>query len=87
VLIEISSDSGIWLKVKHALRASGQRYYFQQNLFDPNRVSLFLEPMPEPEGGELVSGMVVYDGGCGTSSGFSIDSKVFEVYQSELPRK
>lgn len=83
MLIEVSSDSETWLKLKHAIRATGQRYYFQQNLFDKNRVSLFLEDVPEPEGGELISGMIVYRGGSGISNGFSMDSKVFEVYQQE----
>ena len=84
VVIEINSDSETWIKLKHAIRATGQRYAFQQNLFDKNRVSLFLEDVPEPEEGRLVSGMIVYDGGCGRSSGFSMDSKVFEVYQAEI---
>jgi hypothetical protein len=83
MVIEISSDSEHWLKLKHAMRATGQRYYFQQNLFDANRVSLFLEDVPEPEGGQLVHSLIVYDGGVGKSSGFSMDSKVFEVYQQE----
>jgi hypothetical protein len=83
VIIEVSSDSEVWLKLKHAIQSTGHRYYFQQNLFDSNRVSLFLEELPEPEGGQLVHGLIVYDGGVGKSSGFSMDSKVFEVYQAE----
>lgn len=84
MLIEFSSDSEVWLKIKHALHASGQCFWFQQNLFDKNRVTLFLEPLPEPEGGELVSGMIVYQGGSGANHGFSMDSKVFEQYQREI---
>lgn len=83
MFIEISSDSDVWLKVKHALRSSGQRYQFQQNLFDSNRVSMFLEPMPEPEQGRLVNGMIVYDGGARIGN-VSMDSKVFETYQREI---
>ena len=83
-LIEVSSDSEVWMKLKHAIRATGQRYWFQNNLFDANRVTLFLEEVAEPEEGRLVNGMIVYDGGVGKSSGFSMDSKVFEVYQNEI---
>lgn len=83
MLIEFSSDSEVWLKVKHALHESGQRFWFQQNLFDKARVTLFLEPMPEPAEGKLVSGMIVYQGGSGINHGFSMDSRVFAEYQKE----
>ena len=83
MLIEFSTDSDVWLQLKHAIRATGRRYHFQQNLFDSNRVTLFLEELPEPEGGELRNGLIVYDGGSGAAHGFSMDSKVFEVYQQE----
>lgn len=62
--IEINSDSNTWLQVRHALKAAGYRVHLQGNLFAPQVKSLFLEPMPEPEGGRLVAnGMMVYDGG------------------------
>lgn len=64
MIIEINSDSEVWIKVKHALREAGYRYYFQQNLFDAKHVDMFLEQRPEPEGGELSHGLIVYPGGC-----------------------
>lgn len=71
------------MKVKHALRSSGQRYQFQQTLFDSNRVTLFLEPMPEPSEGKLTRGLIVYDGGACVGN-VSMDSKVFETYKAEI---
>jgi hypothetical protein len=83
-LIEVSSDSEQWLQLKHLIRAAGYRYNLQQNLFDSNRLTLFLEQMPEPEHGKLTHGLLVYDGGCSKSGHFAVDSKVFEQYSKEI---
>ena len=80
--IVVSSDSEVWLQLKHLIRAGGYRYYLQDRLFDKQK-TLFLEPLPEPEGGELVSGLIVYQGGSGINHGFSMDSRVFAEYQKE----
>lgn len=83
MIIEIDSDSQTWIQVKHVLRESGYQYYLQEHLFNTNK-TLFLEPRsPEPEGGELVSGLIVYQGGSGLNHGFSMDSRVFAEYQKE----
>jgi hypothetical protein len=80
MILEISTDSETWLKVKHALREAGLRYYLQENLFSPNK-SLFVEPRgPEPEGGRLSHGLVVFDGGA------IIDSHVEEVREQEISK-
>jgi hypothetical protein len=68
MVIEISTDSDVWQKVKHALRSAGYRYFLQMDLFDSNRSALFLEPIVEPEGGKLSHGFTVYPGGCENGS-------------------
>lgn len=65
MVIEISTDSDVWLAVKSALRAAGLRYFLQEQLFSPNK-TLFVEPRVEPEDGHLSHGFIVHDGGAKT---------------------
>jgi hypothetical protein len=78
MILEISTDSETWMHVKHALREAGYKYYLQENLFGPNK-TLFTERRgPEPEGGKLIHGMIVYPGGC------LVGSEIQEVYDQEI---
>jgi hypothetical protein len=79
--LEISTDSESWLHVKHALREAGLKYYLQEQMFTPNK-SLFVEPRaPEPEGGKLSHGLIVYEGGS------AINSAVAEAYEKQTCTK
>lgn len=66
--IEIPLGSEVWLKVVHALREAGYKSFFQTNLFDPTRLSLFLEPRSEPQDGRLTHGLILFPGGCQAGS-------------------
>jgi len=85
VIITIPSESSVWLQVKHLLRSAGLRYYLQSNLFDKNSSELFLEPIPEPEGGELRNGLIVFDGGKKFLPFCSVN-EIEEVRQEEIAR-
>jgi len=85
MVITIPSESSVWLQVRHALRAAGLRYYLQSNLFDKNSSELFLEPVPEPEGGELIAGMIVYEGGARMVP-FCAPHEIEQVRQEEISR-
>ena len=85
MIIEIQSKSEAWLKVKHALRSAGLKWNLQKHLFEENRVTLFLEQVPEPEGGELVAGMIVYEGGARMVP-FCAPHEIEQVRQEEIAR-
>ena len=78
MILQVSSDSESWLRIKHALREAGLKFYLQENMYGPEK-TLFVEPRAvEPEGGKLTHGMIVYDGGC------IVGSTVQEIYDQEI---
>jgi len=85
MIIEIQSESEAWLKVKHSLRSAGLKWNLQKHLFEDNRVTLFLEQVPEPEGGDLVAGMLVYEGGRKFLPFCSVN-EIEQVRQEEISR-
>ena len=85
MVIEIEKESDVWLKVRHALRDAGYKCYFQLNMFDKDRASLFLEEIPEPEGGELKHGLILYDGGKKFLP-FCTVNEIEQVRQEEIAR-
>ena len=78
MILEISTDSETWMHVKHALREAGYKFYLQENLFGPNKTLFTERRAPEPEGGKLIHGMLVYSGGA------EISSPIQEVYDVEV---
>lgn len=68
LIVEISTESEEWRKVKFALREAGYKSFFQTTLYDPERVNLFLEPRSEPQDGHLNRGLIVFPGGCQAGS-------------------
>lgn len=79
MILQVSSDSESWLRIKHALREAGLKFYIQETLHGPEK-TLFVEPRAaEPEGGKLTHGMLVYEGGCEVGS-----SIIQEVYEQEI---
>jgi hypothetical protein len=78
MVIEIETDSDVWLVLKHAIREAGYSYIIQNSV---EHNSLELKPRAkEPEGGQLKHGFIVYDGGC------QIGSVVQEVYEQEIKK-
>jgi hypothetical protein len=78
MILQVSSDSESWLRIKHALREAGLKFYLQENMYGPEK-TLFVEPRAvEPEGGKLTQGFIVYQGGA------EISSPIQEVYEQEI---
>ena len=78
MILQVSSDSVSWMHIKAALRAAGLKFFIQDQMFGPEK-TIHVEPRgPEPEGGKLTHGMIVFDGGS------NISSQIQEVYDAEV---
>jgi hypothetical protein len=79
-IIEINTDSEVWIQTKHALREAGYKSFLQPNLFDNTRANLFLERRAEDPEGKMSHGFIVFDGGCqvGSTSERAVDPYVIE---------
>lgn len=74
--IRIATDSETWLALQNLIRMGGYRYSLQSDT--TGEYVLCLEPQPEPEGGKLTHGLLIYEGGCQVGR-----SEIQEIYELE----